>query len=143
MSGFGSEFGGATGLHTPLEPGKHALSSLQAISSHLTRLWRARVATHNMQQRPPVGGLCHQQGLLAPAPARHFAGAAATPAAAPRPLGRSGVAAAAATTMRPLANLPSPGGFASLRDLSIDMDQDMSDLELRDVKVRRQALPVA
>ncbi|EFN51008.1 hypothetical protein CHLNCDRAFT_141540 [Chlorella variabilis] len=36
--------------------------------------------------------------------------------------------------MRPLANLPSPGGFASLRDLSIDMDQDMSDLELRDVK---------
>ncbi|KAL4853737.1 hypothetical protein ACK3TF_005338 [Chlorella vulgaris] len=66
-------------------------------------------------------------------PNRHLGGPVPAPvgprnAAAHPPPSRGSVAAAAATSMRPLGNLS--GGLASLRDISIDISKDMSESEL-------------
>lgn len=117
----------------------------------ITRLWRALAAATTMQQ-PLLSNLRQGQAppsrTVPPSPTRHVTGAASTtpaaaatgPAAAAAarrpPPGRGGVAASAAT-MRPLPSL-SPSGIASLRDISIDVSQELkeSELQLRNVKVR-------
>jgi hypothetical protein len=103
-------------------------------------------------QQPLLSNLRQGQAppsrTVPPSPTRHVTGAASTtpaaaatgPAAAAAarrpPPGRGGVAASAAT-MRPLPSL-SPSGIASLRDISIDVSQELkeSELQLRNVKVR-------
>lgn len=97
------------------------------------------MAASALQQRLGVrlatGGLAASQQRNA-----HVATVAAAAAPSPRGSaaaaapGRRLVAARAATQMRPLPSLA--GGLTSLRDIKIDMSEDdMSSLELRDVKV--------